>query len=380
MQSIRGLRRAIASTSPRYALLYSPRRRIASSVLRRSVKQTLRDYHETERPAALREGIKAQPGTMIREQKVHTFRKIVRTTNKDADSRNPTKDKLEDAGVPEESAKGEDPSQDLRDLYSSVTATMAKLPHPAVVITTLGRTYNAQAAAGVPVEEMRHPIARGVTVSSLTSLCIRPRPHVMFNMTLPSTMYEALITCKDFNVHVLTPDEAGARVARVFTRGNRLPLPHTGRAKSSESGLDVDADLGVFAGLKDEGLHHVEIANRAAWHEQFRNHKQRSLLLTPSTRHGYYRALPHPEAAEPVRQLHHVPCLRSRAITEVLNCRLVRTIHPELPNAGQNVIVIGEVVGVTSPTESNGEPDRTPVALSYANRKYRSVGDAIETR
>ncbi|KAI1352577.1 flavin reductase like domain-containing protein [Xylaria sp. FL0043] len=378
MQSIRGLRRAIASTSPRHAFSHSPRRRIASSVIRRGVRQTLRD-HETERPAALREGIKAQSGATTREQKAHAFRKIVGTTNQDADSCNSTKDKLEDAGVLEESAKGENPTRDLGDLCGAVTATMAKLPHPAVVITTLDRTYNAQAFAGVPIEEMRHPIARGVTVSSLTSLCIRPRPHVMFNMTLPSTMYEALITCKDFNVHVLTPDDAGARVARVFTRGNRLPLPRTGRAESSESGVDVDADLGVFVGLKDEGLHHVEIANRAAWHEQFRNHKQRGLLLTPSTRHGYYRALPHPEAAEPVRQLHHVPCLRSRAITEVLNCRLVRTIDPELPNAGENVVIIGEVVGVTFPTESNGEPDQTSVALSYANRKYRSVGDAIET-
>ncbi|KAI0434584.1 flavin reductase like domain-containing protein [Xylaria sp. FL1042] len=365
MQSIRGLRWAIPSTSPRYALLYTPRRRIASSVTRRSIKQT-------ERPATLREGIEGQSGTAVREQKGHTFREDVRTITEDVGGSNPIKDKLEDPDVLEEAAKSKDPTRNLRDLCSSVTATMAKLPHPAVVITTLDRTYSAQAAAGVPIEEMRHPIARGVTVSSLTSLCIQPRPHIMFNMTLPSTMYKALVTCKDFNVHVLTPDETGARVASVFTRGNRLPPPRTGRAESSESGLDVDADLGVFVALKDEGLHHVEIANRDAWHEQFRDAKEKSSRDGDPT-------LQDREVAESMKQFHHVPCLRSKAIMEVLNCRLVRTIHPKLPNAEQNVVIIGEVLGITFPKESNEKPDGTPIALGYANRKYRSIGDAIET-
>ncbi|KAI1736708.1 hypothetical protein F4680DRAFT_431486 [Xylaria scruposa] len=263
------------------------------------------------------------------------------------------------------------------DLCSSVTAAMAKLPHPAVVITTLDRTYHAQAAAGVPIEAMRHPIARGITVSSFTSLCIRPRPHVMFNMTLPSTMHDALVACKDFNVHVLAPDKHGARVASVFTRGNRLPSsPSVGGSDDSTYAFDIDADLGVFVGLKEKGLRHVEIANRDAWHEQYQHAKESRLQILTSSRHVDH-AGQDAVVAEPTRQSHHVPCLHSKGIIEVLHCRLARTMHPELPNAGQNIVIIGEVVDVTYHNKSKEGRDQAPVALGYADRKYRSIGGAI---
>lgn len=313
--------------------------------------------------------------TGIRKRRIHATNEHVRATAKNAGGSKLTKLRHGDPSVHAECAHSKDSTRGPQDLCASVTATMAKLPHPVVVITTLDRTYHAQAAAGVPVEEMRHPIARGVTVSSLTSLCIRPRPHIMFNMTLPSTMYEALVACKDFNVHVLTPNEAGARIANVFTRGNRLPLPPIEGVESAEYDLDADADLGVFVGLKDKGLPHVEIVNRSAWHQQYRHAKERNGLECESSEDAD-STVQHFESAKSMGQLHHVPHLHSTGIIEVLNCRLVRTIHPELPNAGQNVIMIGEVVGVTAANESDG-PNHVPIALGYANRKYRSVGDAI---
>ncbi|KAI0967484.1 flavin reductase like domain-containing protein [Xylaria arbuscula] len=358
MQSIRGLRRAVQSTRPRYALLLCSCRSIASSILRRTVDQTLQTSN-VERPA------------VIRAQRAYTSGPDVKPTAEDVAGSEATKARSDNA------TKRKDDTQNIRDLCSSVTATMAKLPHPAVVITTLDRTYRAQAAAGVPTEKMQHPIARGITASSFTSLCIRPQPHVMFNMTLPSTMYEALIACKDFNVHVLTPDETGARIANVFTRGNRISS-RIEKTEAAEYALDADpdADLGVFAGLKDEGLHHVEISNRNVWHEQFQDAIERGLHASRSSKDAE-RAAQDSEIAEPMSQVHHVPCLHSSAITEVLNCRLVRTIHPELPNAGQNVVMIGEVVGVTFPKQFNKKSGQTPVALSYADRRYRSIGDAI---
>ncbi|KAI1190212.1 hypothetical protein F5B17DRAFT_105151 [Nemania serpens] len=321
MLSTRGLRRAISSTSPRYASCFSlsPSRSFASSAVRRI--------------------------------------------------------KLGDSGAPQQS-RLDGPHHEARDLCASVTAVMAKLPHPVVVITTLDRTYQAQAAAGVPREAMRHPIARAITVSSFTSLCIRPRPHVMFNMTLPSTMYEALVACKDFNVHVLTPDQSGARVASVFTRGNRQSQTRSRESESSNYAFDIDADLGVFAGLKSEGSHHAEIANRDAWHEQYQEAK-RSELPASASSHETHPVAQDFNGTKPPRQTHHVPHLHSRGIVEVLKCRLVRAIPPELPNAGQNIIIIGEVVGVTFPKTSNENMGLEPVALGYANRKYRSIGEAI---
>ncbi|KAI0456990.1 flavin reductase like domain-containing protein [Xylaria acuta] len=373
MQSIRGLRRAIPSTSPRYAFLYCSSRSFTSSIMYCSVKWPP-PASDAERPAALRDGNKDQVAEAIGEHQIYRSREEAKATaEEDADGSKTTQSKLGDPSVPEASTER---NQRARDLCSSVTAAMAKLPHPAVVITTLDRTYHAQAAAGVPIEAMRHPIARGVTVSSFTSLCIRPRPHIMFNMTLPSTMYEALIACKDFNVHVLTPDKHGARVASVFTRGNRLPSPPVRGSESSTYAFDIDADLGVFVGLKDEGLRHVEIANRDAWHEQYQDAKESGLRVSGSSR-DVDPVVEDSEVAESIRQVHHVPCLRSKGIMEVLHCRLARTIHPELPNAGQNVVVIGEVVHVTYPRKPKEELDRAPIALGYAHRKYRSIGGAI---
>ncbi|KAI8626261.1 hypothetical protein F5Y19DRAFT_466466 [Xylariaceae sp. FL1651] len=262
-----------------------------------------------------------------------------------------------------------------QDICSSVTAVMAKLPHPAVIITTLDRTYHAQAAAGIPIEQMQHPIARGITVSSFTSLCIKPKPHVLFNMTLPSTMYEALVSCKDFNVHLLTPDEVGAQIANVFTRGNRLPS-QSFEEQSSGSKLDNDADLGVFRGLKVDRFRHIDISNREAWHRQYQEAKRDGLEGSEST-HGL-EARPNSTsqdsgAAAPAKQVHQVPHLQGEGVIEVMRCRLVRTIHPNLPDAGQNVIIIGEVVDV----ESIKKFDTTPVALGYANRIYRAAGNTI---
>ncbi|KAI0490991.1 hypothetical protein F4859DRAFT_30559 [Xylaria cf. heliscus] len=336
MQSMRGLRRIIPSTSPRYAVLYCSgrSRTFTSSIIPYNIKQPPRAS--------------------------------------DIDGSRTTKPNHDDPSVPEDGDPAE-PSHKARDLCDSVIATMAKLPHPAVVITTLDRTYNAQAAAGVPVEAMRHPIARGITVSSFTSLCIRPRPHVMFNMTLPSTMYEALVACKDFNVHVLTPDKHGARVASVFSRGNRLPV---GETKNLKYAFDIDADLGVFVGLNDKGLSHVEIANRESWHEQYQDAKKSGLrALELSRKTGPVAKAS--EIAEPTRQVHHVPYLHYRGVVEVLHCRLARTIHPDLPNAGQNVVIIGEVVNATYPRKHKDDLDGVPIALGYADRKYRSIGGAI---
>ncbi|KAI0397080.1 hypothetical protein F5Y17DRAFT_30796 [Xylariaceae sp. FL0594] len=315
MRSMRGLRRAIPSTSPRYLVCFVP----------------------------------------------HQCRRLT-TTSPAWRSRN---------AAPTSQEHGKQP-----DLCSSMTAVMAKLPHPAVVITTLDRTYRAQAASRVPIEEMRHPIACGITASSFTSLCIRPKPHVMFNMTLPSTMYEALVSCGDFNVHVLTPDTYGARVASVFTRGNRQSV-----SGLPEDAPDNDADLGVLAGLKEEGLHQVEITNRDAWHEQYHEAKESGLQSLEMAGGGDLQPTVEVTGTSGSRgQAHEVPCLHYRGIMEVLHCRVASTIRPELPSAGEKVIVIGEVVGVTLPKECDERPDQIPVALGYADRKYRKSSDAIDLR
>ncbi|KAI1825589.1 flavin reductase like domain-containing protein [Xylaria intraflava] len=374
MQSLRGLRRAVPSTRPRYVFSHRQSRSFASSFKWWNARHLL-EASSAEQLAILRQGSNNWAEAASRERKAHKSMETGNVTPENVDSSIVTSgpSALGDNSSPKAPMEG---NQQLQDLCGAVTAVMAKLPHPAVVITTLERTYDAQAAAGVPIDQMRHPIARGITASSFTSLCIRPRPHVMFNVTLPSTMYDALVACNDFNVHVLTPDEFGASVASVFTRGNRA-APSTVRAdKFPRYAFDIDADLGVFVGLKGEGLPHVEIGNRDAWHEQYQDAKESARRILGSSQ-GTESITQGPKAADRIRQAHCVPYLVSRGIMEVLNCRLVRAIHPELPGAGQNVIIIGEVVDVAFPKGRDERSNETTVALGYADRKYRSAGGFI---
>ncbi|KAM5356505.1 hypothetical protein ACJ41O_003151 [Fusarium nematophilum] len=61
---------------------------------------------------------------------------------------------------------------------------------------------------------------RAMTMSSFTSLTLSPTPLVTFNIATPSRTLDAIRASGAFNVHVLSGDERGARVADHFTRGN----------------------------------------------------------------------------------------------------------------------------------------------------------------
>ena len=76
------------------------------------------------------------------------------------------------------------------------------------------------------------PVARAMTVSSLTSVSMGtaaapgsaepPRPPVVsFNIRAPSQTLSAIMATRQFHMHVLADDVAGAYVADWFTHGNR---------------------------------------------------------------------------------------------------------------------------------------------------------------
>lgn len=74
-------------------------------------------------------------------------------------------------------------------------------------------------------------IPRAMTMSSFTSLTLKPTPVITFNVATPSRTLDSIVASRGFNIHVLSGDSGGAAVADHFTRGN------------------VGAD--VFAGLED---------------------------------------------------------------------------------------------------------------------------------
>lgn len=61
---------------------------------------------------------------------------------------------------------------------------------------------------------------RAMTMSSFTSLTLTPTPLITFNVKTPSRTLEAISSSRQFNIHILSGDESGVRVADHFTRGN----------------------------------------------------------------------------------------------------------------------------------------------------------------
>lgn len=88
-------------------------------------------------------------------------------------------------------------------LPEQLRSVMRLLPHSVVVCTA-----------------MHGDNPRAMTMSSFTSLTLSPTPLITFNVAVPSRTLDAIAASREFNIHVLAGDEAGAGVAHHFTKGN----------------------------------------------------------------------------------------------------------------------------------------------------------------
>ncbi|KAM3528272.1 hypothetical protein NHJ13051_002535 [Beauveria bassiana] len=157
-------------------------------------------------------------------------------------------------------------------------------------------------------------IPRAMTMSSFTSLTLKPTPVITFNVATPSRTLDSIQASRSFNIHVLSGDSSGAAVADHFTRGNE--------------GADV------FAGLGD-----VVLEQSA----------ENSTALAPPP-----------------------PLLRGKGVVHVLRCRLLEDEPVRgLIKVRDHMIVVAEVVEMIPGVESN------EFGLAYADRKYRQVGSVI---
>ncbi|KGQ05591.1 hypothetical protein BBAD15_g9189 [Beauveria bassiana D1-5] len=157
-------------------------------------------------------------------------------------------------------------------------------------------------------------IPRAMTMSSFTSLTLKPTPVITFNVATPSRTLDSIQASRSFNIHVLSGDSSGAAVADHFTRGNE--------------GADV------FAGLED-----VVLEQSA----------EDSTALAPPP-----------------------PLLRGKGVVHVLRCRLLEDEPVRgLIRVRDHMIVVAEVVEMIPGVESN------EFGLAYADRKYRQVGSVI---
>lgn len=269
----------------------------------------------------------------------------------------------------------------------SFRGVMRHVPHPVVVVTVLDcpslvqRNGAGERLARVPdhwadadfPDSLAHgqetdsasklgPLPRAMTASSFTSLTLHPAPTVLFNVTLPSRSHSAILASQAFNVHILSADKHGARIADLFARGySGVGTGSTGRR------ADViqrrRQRLGMLSDLEDIGVH---VDGQQQWEAAW----AAALRQKSSTHDVEAQNLP-------------IPLLRGPGILHVLKCKLVNLHLLEGGESRNFALVAGEVVSVVSTPDAystSGQPPRNKqqeTALSYVDGAYRGPSPAI---
>ncbi|ROW15357.1 hypothetical protein VPNG_02373 [Cytospora leucostoma] len=173
-------------------------------------------------------------------------------------------------------------------------------------------------------------VPRGMTMSSFTSLTLHPAPLVTFNIATPSRTLDAVSQARRFNVHVLSGDVAGGRVAEWFRRGNAEGLGVFDKDRMREGcGCEV---IPADADVSGAGLTSV--------------------------------ASPSPSPSPPL--------LRGPGVLYALRCRLLDDEPARgLVRVRDHVLVLAEVVDIV---EGEGREGEEPFGLAYADRRYRQLG------
>lgn len=223
---------------------------------------------------------------------------------------------------------------------------MRLLPHPVVVCTALSTPTPAARPGdvhdddhddnGQKTQKTPPTIPRGMTMSSFTSLSLRPTPVVTFNVATPSRTLDALAGARAFNIHVLRGDAEGARVADWFRRGNAdgLGVFDPGRMWA---GCGCRSSSRTTSSVDDEHRHQEEEGEGTAAEAE-------------------------------------APLLRGKGVLYAMKCRVL----DDAPAGGlvpvrDHVVVLAEVAEIV---EGAGGPAEV-FGLAYADRRYRAVGNTM---
>lgn len=203
-----------------------------------------------------------------------------------------------------------DAAFDALPLPEQLRCVMRLLAHSVVVCTS---------AAAAP--ESSTPVPRGMTMSSFTSLSLRPTPLVTFNIATPSRTFDAVSRSRQFNIHILSGDVAGARVAEWFRKGNA-------------------DDLGVFEA------------------DKLRDECGCQVVPAETTSDGA------------------APLLKGPGVLFALRCSLLGDEPARgLVRVRDHVIVLAEIVDIVEGEGGKSEPG--PFGLAYADRLYRQLGSTM---
>ncbi|KAK0674171.1 flavin reductase like domain-containing protein [Cercophora samala] len=155
---------------------------------------------------------------------------------------------------------------------------------------------------------------RAMTMSSFTSLSLLPTPIISFNIATPSRTFDAVSSSRTFNIHILTDDPSGARIADWLARGNAAGL-EVFEQLQQECGCDYEKGKGAVA-----------------------------------------------------------PMIKGPGVLYVLRCELLNEPMGGLVKVRDHYIVLGEVKEIV---EVNGGGKEDKFGLMYADRKYRELGGCI---
>lgn len=232
---------------------------------------------------------------------------------------------------------------DTLPLPEQLRSVMRLLPHSVVVCTAMATEAGGGGGGGGgrPGEDKntkKKMTPRGMTMSSFTSLSLRPTPIVTFNIATPSRTLDAVTRSREFNIHVLSGDVEGARVAEWFRRGNA-------------DGLGVFDQGRMWEGCGCEYI----VAPPEEQQQQRQQQKQREV-----------------EGEGEV-----APLLRGKGVLYAMRCRVLDdTPAGGLVRVRDHVVVLAEVVEIV---EGEGGPAEV-FGLAYADRRYRVVGDTMVHR
>ncbi|SZF01499.1 unnamed protein product [Blumeria hordei] len=99
-------------------------------------------------------------------------------------------------------------------LPDEVRQIMRRVPQSVAILTT-----NKQLHRTDFVDSLEVPRGIGMTLSSVTTVTMKPEPIVSFNIKKPSQTLEAIRNCRNFVLHFPTCTSAGAHLADSFSKG-----------------------------------------------------------------------------------------------------------------------------------------------------------------
>ncbi|KAI0150247.1 hypothetical protein GGR57DRAFT_201315 [Xylariaceae sp. FL1272] len=271
------------------------------------------------------------------------------------------------------------------ELRAVFKASMALMTQPAVVITSVRNSYQAQKDAGVHPSQMKMPSACAMTVSSFSSLALDPNPTVTFNVNIPSTTYDGIVGCGYFNAHILTPDALGAEIAATCS-GRHRANPRSPSKNTSIANNPHEGSLGVLAALDpyarsldedfDDGNSQSEILRNKKWPNRTEEGIEPLIKISNIAkvrRQFLEQIIPQSDTTLDSQVVYKI---RGAGVMRILRCKVVRTIkYPYVDSRRGSAIVIAQIMDIERPW---AEPAvNHGLSLSYGARAYRAVGGEI---